>query len=64
MIKDLNLALVSGAEYHVPLHFAALASQAYEAARAAGYSDRYHPVVIRPLEELTGVEVRADLENK
>ncbi|MFC1977688.1 NAD(P)-dependent oxidoreductase [Chloroflexota bacterium] len=64
MIKDLNLALVSGAEYHVPLHFASLASQAYEAARVAGYSERYHPVVIRPLEELTGVEVRADLENE
>jgi 3-hydroxyisobutyrate dehydrogenase-like beta-hydroxyacid dehydrogenase len=64
MIKDLNLALVSGAEYHVPLHFGALASQAYESARAAGYSQRYHPVVIRPLEDLTGVEVRADLENK
>jgi 3-hydroxyisobutyrate dehydrogenase len=64
MIKDLNLALVTGAEYHVPLHFGALACQAYETARAAGYSERYHPVVIKPLEELTGVEVRADLEDK
>ena len=64
MIKDLNLALVTGAEYHVPLYFGSLACQAYELARAAGYSERYHPVVIRPLEELTGVEVRADLENE
>ena len=64
MIKDLNLALVTGAEYHVPLHFGSLACQAYEAARAAGYRERYHPVVIRILEDLTGVEVRADLESK
>jgi len=64
IIKDLNLALITGAEYHVPLHFGSLACQAYETARAAGYSERYYPVVIRPLEELTGIEVRADLEDK
>ncbi len=61
MIKDLDLALVTGAKYHIPLYFAALAHQAYELARAAGYSENYHPVVIKPLEEMTGVEVRADL---
>lgn len=61
MIKDLDLALLTGAQYHVPLYFSSLAHQAYEAARAAGYSECYHPVVIKPLEELTGVEVRADL---
>ncbi len=64
IIKDLNLALITGAEYHVPLQFGSLACQAYELARAAGYSERYYPVVIRPLEELTGVEVRANLEDK
>lgn len=64
MIKDLDLALITGAKYHVPIYFGSLACQAYELARAAGYSERYHPVVIRPLEELTGVEVRADLEDK
>lgn len=62
MIKDLDLALVTGAKYHVPLYFGSLATQAYERARAAGYSERYHPVVIRTLEELTGVEVRGDIE--
>jgi len=62
MIKDLDLALVTGAKYHVPLYFGSLATQAYELARAAGYSERYHPVVIRTLEELTGVEVRGDGE--
>jgi 2-hydroxy-3-oxopropionate reductase len=64
MIKDLDLAMVTGAKYHVPLYFGSLATQAYERARAAGYSDRYHPVVIRTLEELTGVEVRGDVEEK
>ncbi|MCK5552601.1 MAG: NAD-binding protein [Deltaproteobacteria bacterium] len=62
MIKDLDLALVTGAKYHVPLYFGSLATQAYERTRAAGYNDRYHPVVIRTLEELTGVEVRGDIE--
>jgi len=62
MMKDLDLALVTGAGHHVPLYFGSLACQAYELARAAGYNERYHPAVIRPLEELTGVEVRADLE--
>ncbi|MBI4595605.1 MAG: NAD(P)-dependent oxidoreductase [Candidatus Tectomicrobia bacterium] len=61
MIKDLDLALITGAKYHVPLYFSSLAHQAYEVARAAGYSENYHPVVIRPLEELTGVEVRREL---
>lgn len=60
IIKDLGLALAMGAKYHVPLRMGSLAVQAYETARAAGYSDRYIPVVIRPLEELTGVEVRGE----
>jgi len=62
MIKDLGLALVTGAQYHVPLYFGSLATQAYELTRAAGYSERYHPVVIRTLEESTGIEVRGDIE--
>jgi 2-hydroxy-3-oxopropionate reductase len=64
IIKDLGLALATGAKYHVPMYFGSLAGQAYELARAAGYNERYYPVVIRPLEELTGVEVRADLEGE
>ena len=62
MIKDLDLALVTGAGHHVPLYFGSLACQAYELARTAGHSQEYHPVVIRPLEEFTGVKVRADAE--
>ena len=63
IIKDLDLALIIGAKYHIPMYFGSLACQVYELARAAGNSKRYHPVVIRHLEELTGVEVRADLED-
>jgi len=64
MLKDLGLSLVTGAKYNVPLYFGSLACQALELARAAGYNERYFPVVIKPLEELTGVEVRADLEDE
>ncbi|MBW1888037.1 MAG: hypothetical protein JRI52_06770, partial [Deltaproteobacteria bacterium] len=52
------------AKYHVPQYFGSLAYQTYESARAAGYSERYYPVVIRTLEKLAGVEVRADLEDE
>jgi len=63
MIKDLGLALAMGAKYHVPLYFGSLATQAYELARAAGYSERHAPIVIKPLEDLVGVEVRGKIED-
>jgi 3-hydroxyisobutyrate dehydrogenase len=62
ILKDLNLALKTAENYHIPQYFGALAVQAYETAVAAGYGDRYYPVVVKTLEDLTGVEVRADLE--
>lgn len=62
IIKDLNLALRTAEGVHVPQYFGALALQAYESAVAAGYGDRYYPIVVKVLENLTGVEVRADLE--
>jgi 2-hydroxy-3-oxopropionate reductase len=58
MLKDLELALATGKELRVPLHFAALSAQQYVLAGASGESKKYHPAVIRPLEKLTGVEVR------
>ena len=58
MLKDLDLALSTGKKFKVPLYFGALAAQAYEQARAAGFEEEYHPVVIRALEDLTGVQVR------
>ena len=64
IMKDLDLALITGAKYHVPQYFGSLAYQVYESARAAGDSERYYPVVIRTLERLAGVEVRADLEDE
>jgi len=64
IMKDLDLALITGEKYHVPQYFGSLAYQTYESARAAGYSEMYYPVVIKTLEKLTGVEVRADLEDK
>jgi 3-hydroxyisobutyrate dehydrogenase-like beta-hydroxyacid dehydrogenase len=63
VLKDPGLAMAVGAKYHVPLYFGSVATQAYESARAARYSDRYGPVVIKPLEQLTGVEVRGDVES-
>ena len=58
MFKDMKLALKTAESFHVPQYFASQAIQALEWARAAGYRERYHPVVIKVLEELTGVEVR------
>jgi 3-hydroxyisobutyrate dehydrogenase-like beta-hydroxyacid dehydrogenase len=58
MLKDLDLALKTGAAYHVPLSFTALTAQFYQHAMAANDGNLYHPVVIRSLERLTGVEVR------
>jgi 3-hydroxyisobutyrate dehydrogenase/2-hydroxymethylglutarate dehydrogenase len=64
IMKDLDLAMHTAANYNVPQYFGKMASQAYEWARAAGYRERYYPVVIKVLEELVGVEVRADLEDE
>ncbi|MBI3966115.1 MAG: NAD-binding protein [Chloroflexi bacterium] len=60
ILKDLGLALTTGHDVSVPLAHAALAAQEYEAARAKGLGKRYFPVVITLLEELTGVQVRAE----
>jgi 3-hydroxyisobutyrate dehydrogenase len=60
MLKDLDLALTTGTNLRIPLHFAALAAQQYISAGALGESRKYHPAVIRPLEKLAGVEVRSE----
>ncbi|HOG16699.1 MAG TPA: NAD-binding protein, partial [Syntrophales bacterium] len=62
IMKDLNLAMVTAEKYHVPQYFGSLAYQAYEFARAAGYSKQYYPAVIQILEKLVGVEVRGKTE--
>lgn len=64
MMKDLGLARDTAAHYHVPQYFGPMAYQALEWARATGYRERYYPVVIKVLEALAGVEVRADLDEE
>jgi 3-hydroxyisobutyrate dehydrogenase len=58
IMKDLNLAMVTAEKYHVPQYFGSLAYQAYEFARASGYSKQYYPAVIQVLEKLASVEFR------
>jgi len=60
IMKDLNLAMVTAEKYHIPQYFGSLAYQAYEFARASGYSKQYYPAVIQVLEELAGIEVRTE----
>jgi 3-hydroxyisobutyrate dehydrogenase len=64
IMKDLNLALVTAEKYLVPQYFGALAFQAYDHARAAGFAKQYYPAVIQVLEKLVGVEVRGETEGK
>ncbi len=59
LVKDLRLVQGLGDELHVPLTLAAVAKQMYEAARAQGYGRDDYTAVVRPLEALTGVEVRS-----
>jgi 3-hydroxyisobutyrate dehydrogenase-like beta-hydroxyacid dehydrogenase len=60
--KDLGIALETGRDLHVPLCFAGLAYQAYEAARAQGLGKKDHSAVIQVLEKLVNVEVRKKKE--
>lgn len=58
IMKDLALALSTGEHNHVPLIFTAIAQQLYERARASGWENLYYPVILRDLENLTGIKVR------
>ena len=60
-LKDIGLALKTAESLHVPQYFGALARQTYESAVAAGYGDLYYPLVVKVLEELIGVQIRAKL---
>ena len=62
MRKDLALAFELGNELEVPLQFAALADQNYQAARAAGKAANYHPVVCTLLEDLRGIKIRSTVD--
>ncbi len=62
MLKDIGLALKTAASFNVPLFFTGLTAQFYQQGIAAGLGKQYHPAVIRPLEKLTGVEVRSEIK--
>ncbi len=57
--KDLALGLEVGKETRVRMLLGALALQVFEEAREAGFGAEDIAAVIRPLEKLAGVEVRA-----
>ena len=59
ILKDLGLVMGTGKELGIPLLLTSLATQLYEFARASGTNKNYFPVVVRLLEQLTGVEVRS-----
>lgn len=57
--KDISLAMQMGREYDVPMPLAAVVEQKLTDADAAGLGDKQVDAVIIPLEQLTGVQVRA-----
>jgi len=57
--KDLGLALDLGEENHSPLFLTALARQLYGEAQAAGYGRDDYTSILRVLEAIAGVQVRA-----
>lgn len=59
--KDIALAVQLGREHQVRMLLGAMTQQVLEEARAAGYAGDDIAALIRPLEELTGVQVRAAL---
>jgi 3-hydroxyisobutyrate dehydrogenase len=60
--KDLGLALELAAETQTPAAMTALTRQFYEMSRAAGYGRDDYTSVLRVLEQMAGVEVRATKE--
>ncbi len=57
--KDLNLGLEVGKDNGVRLLLSALAAQVFEEAREMGFGEEDIAAVVKPLERLTGTEVRA-----
>jgi 2-hydroxymethylglutarate dehydrogenase len=60
--KDLGLALDAGKDVSTPLPMTALATQVFGAARAKGLNKQDISSVIKVWEDLTGVEVRSQLD--
>jgi 3-hydroxyisobutyrate dehydrogenase-like beta-hydroxyacid dehydrogenase len=60
LAKDIGLAIELGSEMGVPLPLSGLTQQLYQAAMARGYGEEDICGSIRVLEELAGVEVKAN----
>ncbi len=56
--KDLNIAMKTGNEYHVPLPATAIAHELFNAMIAAGRGELDHSAIITVLEDLAGVQAR------
>jgi len=54
MMKDFDLMLDAAKAVHVPMHFAALIRQQYEAAFAAGLAEQDFFVLVDQHEQLVG----------
>jgi 3-hydroxyisobutyrate dehydrogenase/2-hydroxy-3-oxopropionate reductase len=61
MHKDIGLMLESGNELDVPLPLTSLTQQMFRSAIAKGYGDDDICSTIKVLEEIVGVEVKADM---
>ena len=59
LLKDLRLAVAMGREAGVRMLATNLVEQLYCEAQAKGYGAQDATAIIRPLEDLTGTEVRA-----
>ena len=57
-MKDLSLALATAEKCRLPQHFAALAYQIFQQARASGLGQKFYPAVIQISERLANVAVR------
>ena len=59
--KDLNIALQTARDLHVPLPATALAQQLFSALLAAGRGDLDHSAIITIFEDLAGIQARTPL---
>lgn len=58
--KDLNIAMATGREQHVPLPVTALVSQLFEALASAGRGDLDHSALVTLIEDLAGYQLGSE----
>jgi len=59
ILKDLGLIMETGKDLGVPLILSSVATQLYEFTKASGMDKNYFPVVVKVLENITGIKVRS-----